>query len=136
MQRADLGWALIRFVSGASLAAFHGYRKVFEGGAQRLAGGVAELGLPFPLFSAWAASLSEFVGGILLAIGLATRASGLFIGGTMLVALYSHRNDPLADMELAAIYLAVAVAAMLMGSGRYGLDPKIRLRMPIGSKGD
>lgn len=135
MQRADLGWALIRVFAGASLAAFHGYRKVFEGGAARLAGAVAEMGIPFPLVSAWIAGLSEFVGGILLALGLATRAAGLFIAGTMAVALYSHLGDPLNKLELPGLFLTVAVAAMLMGSGRYGLDPKLRLQLPIGPKG-
>lgn len=136
MQRADLGWAVIRVVAGSSLAAFHGYKKVFLGGVNGLAGSVANLGIPFPLFNAWVASLAEFVGGILLAFGLATRGAGLFIAGTMAVAMYSHRNDPLQKMELAAIFCAIAVAAMLMGSGRYGLDSKIKLRMPIGSKGE
>ncbi len=135
MQRAELGWALIRVVAGASLAAFHGYSKVFHGGVYKLANKVAEMGMPFPLFNAWVASLSEFVGGILLAVGLATRASGLFISGTMLVALYSHRHDPLSRMESAAIFLAVGLAAVLMGSGRFGLDPRIRLRLPVGTKG-
>lgn len=135
MQRADLGWAIIRVVAGASMAAFHGYRKVFEGGAARLAGTVAELGLPFPLVNAWIASLSEFVGGILLAIGLATRAAGLFLAGTMAVAIYSHLGDPLNKLELPGLFLAISVAAMLMGSGRYGLDPKLRLQLPIGPKG-
>lgn len=134
MQRADLGWAVIRVFAGASLAAFHGYRKVFEGGAARLANGVAEMGIPFPLFNAWVASLSEFVGGILLAIGLATRAAGLFIAGTMAVAMYSHLGDPLNKLELPGLFFTIALAAMLMGSGRYGLDPRLKLQLPIGPK--
>lgn len=135
MQRADLGWGLIRLFAGVALAAFHGYGKLFGGGVYRLANRVAGMGLPFPTVSAWAATLTEFVGGILLAIGLATRPVGALIASTMLVAMYSHRNDPISKLELPGFYLVVAIAAILMGSGRYGLDPKLRLRFPIAPKG-
>lgn len=136
MPRADLGWALIRLVAGFSLAWFHGYAKVFEGGATRMVGKVAELGFPQPTVFAWAAALSEFAGGILIAIGLATRPAGAFVGFTMLVALYNHRADPIDRWELAGLYFAIAIGAVLMGGGRYALDRSIRLRMPVASKHD
>src|SRR5687767_5362288 len=98
-------WALVRFTCGALLAGLHGYGKVFGGGVDRLAVGVAGLGFPAPLFFAWCASLAEFVGGALVAVGLLTRPAAAMAGFTMLVALYAHRNDPFMKMELALLFL-------------------------------
>ena len=45
-----------------------------------------ELGIPFPLFSAFIAKGTEFVGGILVTLGLFTRISSALIAVDMLVA--------------------------------------------------
>ncbi len=49
------------------------------------------LGLPLPELLAWSASLTEFVGGILLMAGLATRLVSIPLMITMLVAGMVHR---------------------------------------------
>lgn len=131
---SELGWAITRVVFGASLALFHGYAKVFEGGAQKLAGGVAELGLPLPHVFAWAASIAEFFGGLLVALGLLTRPAAAMCAVTMIVALYRHRADPFAYSELALLYLAVMVMALLVGGGRFSLDRFLGLRNPFGRR--
>jgi putative oxidoreductase len=126
-----LGWAITRFTSGALLAFLHGYGKVFGGNLDGFAQGVARLGFPAPTFFAWCAALAEFVGGILVALGLATRPAAAFAGFTMLVASYRHLDDPWRSRELALVYLAVMLGAMLIGGGRYSLDSVFRLRMPF-----
>ncbi len=134
MRRADLAWAIVRITFGLSLCLFHGYAKVFGGGVQGLTGAVANLGFPHASLFAWAAALSELAGGALLALGLATRPAAAFIAFTMGVALYSHRAE-LAHGELALLYLVVAVFALVAGGGAFSLDTRLRLRLPVESKG-
>ena len=63
-------------------------------------GFVGKLGFPAPDFFAWAAGLSELVGGIFIALGLMTRVSGFFLLQTMLVAVFlAHGDDPFGKME-------------------------------------
>src|SRR5690606_4006629 len=79
----DVGLAVLRVGTGLMLAFGHGQNKVW--GEDRLgppAGfveGVGELGFPAPLLFAWMAALAEFVGGILIAIGLLTRPMALIL---------------------------------------------------------
>jgi putative oxidoreductase len=101
----------------------------------------AVTGLGFPEIFAWIAGLSEFAGGILLAIGLATRFSGLMILGTMGVAAFLvHANDPFVakafvneagkcvapGKELALLYLAISAFFVFRGSGDLSVDALIR----------
>ncbi len=130
----QLGWAITRFTGGALLAFLHGYGKVFGGNMNRFAEGVARMGFPAPTFFAWAAALSEFLAAILVAIGLGTRPAAAFAGFTMLVAAYQHRNQGLAEMELALLFLSVMVGALLIGGGRFSLDSFFKLRSPIGTR--
>lgn len=135
--RAELGWLIVRVTFGASLALLHGYSKVFLGGASGLVATVGNLGFPAPLFFAWCAALAEFVGGLLVAAGLATRYAAAVTAFSMSVAVYSHvrRDDPARQMETAILFLAAMVAAALIGGGRYSLDQWIRLRLPIERRG-
>jgi len=131
MARADFGWAIVRLGFGLSLAFFHGYAKLFHGGHAAVAGIVEKLGFPVPVAFGWAAGLAEFAGGLLLAVGLATRPAAIAIGITMGVALYHLRQEPIASSELALLYLAVVVMALLVGGGRFSLDRSLRLRLPL-----
>ena len=85
------------------------------------------MGFPMPVLFAWAAGLSEFLGGILLALGFLTRISSFFIAVTMLVALIGvHSADPFNRQELAFMYLFVAIAFLLKGSGDWSVDSFLR----------
>ena len=89
----------------------------------KFAEGVAQMGFPIPDVFAWAAALSEFVGGILLIMGLGTRWAAFFILMTMSVAFFiRHRLDPFQVKELALAYWTVAGALMMTGGGRWSLD--------------
>ena len=101
----------------------HGYGKVFGGYMDKFAAGIAQMGLPFPLVMAWAAALSEFLGGILVAVGFQTRVAAFFVFCTMRVAAFLHHaNDALAVKELALAYWAMAGALVLTGGGPYALE--------------
>ena len=82
--------------------AYHGYGKVFGGDITPLTQGVTAMGFPYPEVFAWAAALSEFLGGICIVLGLFTRPAAFFVFATMSVAAFiAHKADPLQTKELA-----------------------------------
>lgn len=124
---ANVGILILRAVTGLMLAFGHGLGKVPP--SERFITGVSELGFPLPGLFAWAAGLSEFVGGLCLALGLATKPSACFVFITMLVAgLLRHADDPFATKEKAFLYAIIALTFMLVGSGKFGLDALLRRR--------
>ena len=119
----NLGEAGLRIFAGLSMAFGHGRGKVPP--SDDFIKGVTDLG--FPQIFAWVAGLSEFAGGILLAIGLATRFSALMILGTMVVAAgVVHADDPFGKKEMALLYLAISFFFMLRGSGDLSVDALVR----------
>jgi putative oxidoreductase len=82
---------------------------------------VAEIHAPFPFASAFAATIVQFVGGLLLILGLATRPVALVLVGTLGVAIYQNiftRRDP----QLAALYVLGVATLALWGGGCHSLD--------------
>jgi len=122
---SDLSLTVLRVTAGLLMAGLHGLGKVPPG--EKLIDGVANLGFPEPVLFAWAAALSELVGGILLAAGFMTRLSALFFGFTMFVAAFGrHLNDPWDVKELSVLYLAIALIFVFKGSGRFSIDHLIK----------
>lgn len=122
---ANAGVTLLRIFAGISLAFAHGIGKIPPD--EGLISGAASLGFPMPVVFAWAAGLSEFLGGIFLALGLFTRVSAFFIAFTMLVAILGvHGADPYQKKELAFMYFFVATAFLLKGSGDWSVDSFLR----------
>lgn len=118
----NVGLFGLRVLAGTGLA-YHGFGKVFGGNMAGFAQGVAKLGFPAPDFFAWAAALSEFLGGILLILGLFTRPSAFFVFVTMAVAGFlQHAKDPFQVKELAFLYGIVALSLILTGAGKFSVD--------------
>ena len=91
--------------------------------------GTATMGFPLPVVFAWAAALSEFAGGLLVAVGLATRPAAFFAAFTMATAFFvRHGGDAFGDREKPYLFLVVFVALVLAGAGRYSVDGWIRQR--------
>lgn len=123
--KANFGLLLLRIFVGMTMAFSHGLGKFppSEGFISK----IGSMGLPMPFILGWSASLSEFLGGIFLALGLMTRLSSFFIMCTMLVAVFMvHANDPFKVKELALFYLFTSVLFLFIGSGKFGLDSIIR----------
>jgi putative oxidoreductase len=123
-----LGLLAIRAGFGLLLALNHGWSKVvgayglvFLGQEWPFVQGVGEMGFPLPVFFAICAALAEFLGGLLLALGLFTRYAAIFVTINMSVAVIRHLLTNM-RFELAALYLIAAVYLLIRGAGRLSLD--------------
>lgn len=122
---ADLGLVVLRVVAGAAMAYNHGVDKIKD--PSQIISGAGQLGFPAPTFFGWMAAIAEFFGGILLALGLATRPAAFLVGCTMFTAAFiQHSRDSFATRESALLFLSIAVLFLLVGSGRYGIDALLR----------
>jgi len=117
----DLGILIIRAVSGGLMAYLHGLPKLqsfsdsMEGFPDPFGIG-SSLSLAFVVFA-------ELFCAILFALGIATRAVSIPLILVMAVAAFIHHGpDPLADKELALIYLFCYITVLLTGSGKYSLN--------------
>lgn len=134
----SLALLILRVAFGLGFA-IHGYQSLFviEGGIEKLAGLIESKGWPAPEAFAYLAKVTELLGGVLLALGLVTRAAALACAGTMAVAIWmAHWGDPFRDAatgkgwELAGLYLAAFVALLLLGGGRLSVDGLRKDRQP------
>ncbi len=120
----DCGLLFLRMCFGLTLALQHGAPKATK--ISSFIAKVGQKGIPLPELTAPFAMASELVGGLFLALGLFTRAAGLSVASTMLVAaLWVHGADPFAKKELALAYAVVGLALAAIGPGRYSLDRKL-----------
>lgn len=129
----DVGLLLIRLVIGLSFMA-HGAQKLFGWfggyGIKGTGGWFESMGMKPGSLVALLAGLAEFVGGLLLALGLLTPVGGILIALTMVIAIvkvhgangyWSTQNG----FEYNLAILAVGVALALTGGGQYALDALI-----------
>lgn len=142
----NLALLLLR-LAGLYLALGHGWGKVasLAAGTSRFPDALAEMGFPMAVAFAWAAALSEFLGGLLIAAGLFTRVSAALCAATMFVAaVVRHklltqilvssglleRSEELlkrwGNPELATTYLLIFGALAFLGPGAWSLDAKYR----------
>lgn len=115
--------ALFRIVVGL-LFMQHGAQKLFGvlGGFGGTPGGTAEM-LTLP----WFAGVLEFVGGLLILIGLFTRIVAFLLSGQMAVAYFMvHAPQGFWPTqnggELAALYAFAFLFLSASGAGRYSID--------------
>ncbi|MDX1584269.1 MAG: DoxX family protein [Thermoanaerobaculia bacterium] len=117
----DIGLLVLRVAAGLMLAFGHGLGKLPP--SEKFIAGVGGLGFPVPVFFAWAAALSEFAGGILVATGFLTRPAAFFVMMTMGTAAFlQHAADPFPVKEKALLFLSIAICVLLAGAGRYSID--------------
>ena len=113
----------------------HGYQKLFQLGVD----GVAERllspnGFPAPLFLAWVLSLTEFVGGIAVLVGLLTRYAAVGLAIDMLVVILVLKwNAGLmgqGNYQFELSLLGLSLVLLLSGPGKLSLE-KLLLKKEI-----
>ena len=131
----DAGLLLARMVLGLLLAA-HGAQKLFGWfggyGIAGTGGFMESLGFRPGRFFAAAAGTTEFVGGLLVALGLLGPLGPAMIISTMIVAIatvhWAHgvfaQNN---GFELPLTYAVLAAAIALIGNGASSLDAALQL---------
>jgi putative oxidoreductase len=91
----------------------------------------AGLGIPFPLFNAYAASSVECIGGACLVLGLGSRLASLGLMGVMVVALLTADHEALVNAfddpqklitRLPFTYLYTSLVVFIFGPGKVSID--------------
>lgn len=98
----------------------------------------ASLNIPFPAFNAHFVSGLEFVGGILLMLGLASRFVALLLAGNMFVAYWTADHEALTSIfsDPGKFYVAdpytflfASIMILIFGAGFFAADTLIDRRV-------
>ena len=104
----------------------------------KITGFFTTLNIPFPAFNAHFVAGLEFLGGILLILGLGTRFVGLLLAANMLVAYWTADHEALTSIfsdpgkfYVAAPYtfLFAALMVLIFGAGFLSLDALLMKRI-------
>ncbi len=126
-QNKDAGILILRLGIGLPFIFISGLMKIQSGPElwTQIGGAMSKIGITFfPVFWGFMASISEFVGGILIVLGLFTRPAAAFMAFTMIIAsifLLSMR-DQWYNVVTPIEMLAVFIALMFLGAGKFSLD--------------
>jgi putative oxidoreductase len=127
----NLGLLLLRLGVGVNIALLHGLDKVRHYGQLATS-------IPDPLgmghrHSLMLAVAAEFVGGILVALGLAGRLAALLLAFSLGVTLFSGEAGlPWRQREATVLYLTASLAILMLGCGRWALDAVVWKRFRKG----
>lgn len=129
--RADLALAVLRVAIGAIFFA-HGWMKVFNFGLPGVTRMLAGMHVPLPEIAAAALTGLEFLGGIALVLGLATRVvAALFvcdmIGAIVLAKAHGGFFAP-TGWEYEFTLLVASLALAIGGAGAASIDGAIARR--------
>lgn len=108
----------------------HGWPKIKKPGG--MAGWLGPMGFKPGVFWSWIVALTEFLGGLGLILGLLTRFAAFFVAIEFLAIILFIKPPKLkvpftypdgkAGWELDWVILAMALALLLAGPGRFALD--------------
>ena len=125
----DTGLLILRVGIGIMFI-LHGLPKLIGGPEiwTKVGGALSVLGIGFaPGFFGLMAAISEFGGGILLALGLFTRPASVFLLITMIVATLMHvsSGDPFVRYSHALESAILFFSFLFIGPGKFSLDEKL-----------
>jgi len=124
----NLGLLVLRLGVGINLAVLHGLDKVRHYG-QLVNSFPDHLGMGHR-HSFMLAIAAEFAGAILVTLGFVGRLAALLIAFSVGLTIYSHETS--IQREPALLYLAAALAILMLGSGRWALDAVVWKRFRKG----
>ena len=107
----------------------HGSQKLFAwwggNGLDGFSSTLVTMGLTPGMFWAILVALTEFIGGILLVLGLLTRVAALLVAVVMLVAIWKLHLGAWSSMEFPLSLLVISLALLGIGGGALSVDSKI-----------
>jgi len=119
------GLAVLRVVAG-TVFLMHGQQKLFHFGLHGVSGLLGSLGIPLPVFFAVVLTAVEFLGGIALILGIATRLAAALLAIDMIVAILKvHLKNGFfapTGVELPLTLLAAVLCLALSGAGAASVD--------------
>jgi putative oxidoreductase len=125
---SNSGALVIRLATGLFIAGFHGWHKLAQGLAYVQHGShwpllddVEGIGLPFPVIGAFAATVTQLLGGLAVAAGFLTRLGAFAVAMSLVVAAYSNFLSN-KENQLALLYCLLFMGFALYGGGRYSVD--------------
>jgi putative oxidoreductase len=83
------------------------------------------VGIPMAEIMAWVVAIVEFVGGIMILLGLRIQIPALLLAFVMLIAIITTKiggENVFRAMRLDLMLLLANLALVIMGSGRYALN--------------
>ncbi|MFC2124238.1 DoxX family protein [Bacteroidota bacterium] len=120
----NFGLLALRVYAGVAIAFEHGFSKIPP--PPGFVTSLQEIGFMFSGLWAWGTGIIELVCGVLLAVGLAVRASSFLLANSMfLVAFVFHRDEPFANFESALLYGMIAILYIFSGPGKFSIDRNI-----------
>lgn len=133
---ADTAILVLRLAAGVMLA-YHGWLKLQD--VAGFAGFVESLGIPAPDLMAYLVTYLEFLGGIALILGVATRyVAALFVVEMIFtnilvkfdIGLIASEGGVGAELDI--LVLAIALSLVLAGAGRWSVDALLVGRRRVG----
>lgn len=127
----------LRLAVGTVMIA-HGAQKLFGwfdgGGLEGTAEYMSSIGFNPGGFFAFAAGAGEFLGGILLFLGLLSRIGGLLTAAVMGVAVFAVHREAFfvgkGGMEFALVLLTAGIAFLIAGGGALSIDRMLAKKSP------
>lgn len=125
-------WPLVRVIAGLNLIP-HGAQKLFGafggGGLEATAQGFAKMGYEPGLLWATLVALTEFAGGVLIALGLLTRPAAAVAFIFLATAVMHHLGNGFfwssGGYEYPLMWAVACLAIAIRGGGRLSLDRAI-----------
>lgn len=116
----DCGLLALRLTTGL-IFAYQGYGKLFIATAMTV-GFFGKLGFAPATFWVYLVGITEFVGGILLILGVYTRYTAMPLAVVMLVAMFTaHRGGPVMGYFLPLSLLGGLIGLISNGGGKFSL---------------
>ncbi len=115
-------WGLLALRVGLAVPLIvHGWAKLQ--GVDEFGSGLASMGVPAPAVMAWVVTLVEFVGGLMILLGLCARKVSVLVAIQFLYILFAVKDWAIGGKgDVDFTIMTMAIALCLMGAGKYSLQ--------------
>lgn len=115
-------WGLLALRIGLAIPLIvHGWAKLQD--VDQFSGMLSGMGVFAPVVMAWVVTLLEFVGGLMILLGLWTRCVSTLVALQFLYILFAVKNWAIGGRgDVDFTIMAMAVALCFLGAGKYSLQ--------------